>query len=116
MRDLLQLIQSFFKEFDNHSWYFSDQIEYVVALKEKKPDLKVLVSIGGYNQGSAHFSQMAASGTKRVNFISTTLAAIQKYGFDGLDLVWEYPGNSAGSSSDKVNKVLLIFHILFNNF
>lgn len=80
----------------------TDQIEDMVSLKQRKPDLKILVSVGGYNAGSSHFSAMAASGTSRANFISTSLAAIKKYGFDGLDIVWEYPGGEGGSASDKV--------------
>lgn len=71
-----------------------------MSLKQKKPDLKILVSVGGYGAASANFRDVAASGTARANFITTTLAAIKKYGFDGLDIVWEYPSTPA----DKVMK------------
>lgn len=34
---------------------------------------------------------MAASTSRRKNFIDSSLAMITSYGFDGLDLDWEYP-------------------------
>lgn len=90
-----------------NSWFYlynlwTDQIQDIISLKLRKPSLKILVSVGGYNEGSSRFSAVVSSGTARANFISTSLAAIQKYGFDGLDIVWEYPASGAGSPSDKV--------------
>lgn len=78
-----------------------DQIEDVIYLKRRNRDLKVLMSIGGYSSLSANFSKMVETSTSRANFIRTTIAAIEKYGFDGLDLLWEYPGGS-----DKVTRII----------
>ncbi|CAH0697378.1 unnamed protein product [Spodoptera exigua] len=61
------------------------------ALKEKNSSLKTLLAVGGWNEGSAKYSTMAASPTLRKNFIDSALNMITKHGFDGLDIDWEYP-------------------------
>ncbi|XP_063834196.1 probable chitinase 2 isoform X1 [Ostrinia nubilalis] len=61
------------------------------SLKEKNPNLKTLVAVGGWNEGSANYSIMAAEPEYRQNFINTSLAMILEYNFDGLDVDWEYP-------------------------
>ncbi|XP_013190968.1 probable chitinase 2 [Amyelois transitella] len=60
-------------------------------LKEKNPNLKTILAVGGWNEGSARYSIMAANPTFRQNFIQSALAMIREYNFDGLDLDWEYP-------------------------
>lgn len=75
-----------------------DRLKKVVALKDSKPDLKVLLSIGGW--GAGNFSEMAADETHRKNFCQNCLNAVNKYNLDGIDLDWEYPTSSdAGISS-----------------
>ncbi|XP_050554383.1 probable chitinase 2 isoform X1 [Spodoptera frugiperda] len=61
------------------------------ALKKKNPSLKTLLAVGGWNEGSAKYSKMAANSTLRNNFITSALNMITKHGFDGLDMDWEYP-------------------------
>ncbi|KAI5644636.1 glycosyl hydrolases family 18 domain-containing protein [Phthorimaea operculella] len=61
------------------------------ALKQKNPKLKTLLAVGGWNEGSAKYSIMAADANRRKNFISSALKMVQNYGFDGFDLDWEYP-------------------------
>ncbi|MCQ2158370.1 MAG: glycosyl hydrolase family 18 protein [Bacteroidales bacterium] len=67
---------------------------------EKYPDVKVLLSIGGW--GAGNFSEMAADSLKRMKFCKSCLSACQNYGLDGIDMDWEYPtSSSAGISSSK---------------
>lgn len=40
---------------------------------------------------SFYLQQMAASQTLRSNFIKSATEMVLKYGFDGLDVDWEYP-------------------------
>ncbi|KAL4938741.1 hypothetical protein BDV06DRAFT_231555 [Aspergillus oleicola] len=68
----------------------------VVALKKRKPDLKVWISIGGWSFNDPGvtantFSDLAASKSKQSIFFQLVLSFLDKYGFDGVDLDWEYP-------------------------
>ncbi|XP_050295014.1 acidic mammalian chitinase-like [Anthonomus grandis grandis] len=88
-----------------------------VNLKKTNPNLKVILGIGGWNEGSANFSNMASTATSRATFISSALSLVQKYGFDGFDLDWDYPGRRDGNSTtDKANFASLVkeFHDVFN--
>ena len=66
--------------------------------------MKVMIAIGGWNNGGQPFSQMASSAATRKIFIDSALEFIDKYNFDGLDLDWEYPGLRGGDpNTDKEN-------------
>lgn len=86
------------------------RLKKIVALKEKNPDLQVMLSIGGW--GAGNFSEMAADETHRKNFCKNCLKAVEQYGFAGIDLDWEYPtSSSAGisaSPNDTKNFTLLL--------
>jgi len=43
----------------------------------------------------------AASEKKRAIFVDDTLAYLRKYGFDGVDLDWEYPAARGSPPIDK---------------
>lgn len=64
-------------------------IEKTVALKQRWPHLKVLPSIGGWNEGSATFSQVARNPDLRRQFADNALAFVNQWGFDGFDVDWE---------------------------
>jgi chitinase len=80
----------------------------VINLKSVNPDLKVLVSLGGWNfneptwtPSQPHhqststawiFSRIIELPAERANFIKSILDFCADYGFDGVDLDWEYPG------------------------
>lgn len=71
-------------------------------LKNQNPNLKTLIAIGGWNEGSTVFSQVAASADLRQRFAQDALRFIREHGFDGFDLDWEYPGQRGGVPEDKV--------------
>ena len=69
---------------------FLDFYKQVTALKSKKR--KVLLAIGGWNDSEGDkYSRMVASRETRGRFITSVLTFIEEWGFDGLDLDWEYP-------------------------
>ena len=82
-----------------------DRFRKMVALKDKNPDLKVLLSVGGW--GSGGFSEMASTQARRDAFAASCKRMLDDYGADGVDIDWEYPGSSAAgissSQSDKKN-------------
>ncbi|XP_070506958.1 chitotriosidase-1-like [Chironomus tepperi] len=64
-----------------------------LALKSKKPSVKLMASIGGWNAGTASFSAMASNPSIRSNFVRNCVTLADK-GFDGIDIDWEYPGSN----------------------
>ncbi|KAJ8925941.1 hypothetical protein NQ315_009793 [Exocentrus adspersus] len=80
----------------------------VTMLKERYPHLKITLAIGGWNEGSTNYSQMAADPTRRSRFVANSIDFIKKYHFDGLDLDWEFPGKRGGMPEDKQNFLLLV--------
>lgn len=78
------------------------------SLKYKHPHLKVSLAIGGWNEGSAKYSEMAKDNKARSSFANSALKFLQTHNFDGLDLDWEYPGKRGGKPEDKENFILLI--------
>lgn len=89
-----------------------DLLPKVLALKKGKPSLKVLLMIGGWGEKANGFSAMAMDPAKRTEFCLSCKSHIDNYGFDGIDIDWEYPtyparGNGADpSDTQNFNLVL----------
>ncbi|MGL6042227.1 MAG: glycosyl hydrolase family 18 protein, partial [Deefgea sp.] len=62
------------------------------ALKLKHPDLKTVISIGGWHH-SKHFSDVAANPQLRRTLAQSVLDFTAQYGFDGVELAWHFPGS-----------------------
>ncbi|KAL4986581.1 hypothetical protein BDW68DRAFT_178605 [Aspergillus falconensis] len=80
------------------------------ALKEYS--IEAWISIGGWamNDPGAYanvFSTLAASTTAQQAFLDSLVAFLDQYGFDGVDIDWEYPGASDrfGTKADYANFV-----------
>src|SRR5947207_5698768 len=98
-------------------------------LKKKHPNLKVLLSLGGWTY-SKYFSDAAATDASRKKLVSSCIDMFIKgnipsqggYGgagtakgiFDGFDIDWEYPGSPGGhlgnhyAAADKANYTKLM--------
>ena len=86
------------KTFDGLTITKPDYLRKVMTLKEQKPSLKIILSIGGW--GAGNFSEMAADERCRQSFVDACKRAVDEYGLDGIDIDWEYPtSNEAGISS-----------------
>ncbi|MFC1784681.1 glycoside hydrolase family 18 protein [Candidatus Neomarinimicrobiota bacterium] len=75
----------------------------------KQYGTKVILSIGGW-ETSNNFPQVSADPKKREIFAHWCVKHIKNYGFDGIDIDWEFPGYKQhnGTSDDKLNFTLLL--------
>lgn len=75
----------------------------------KEHNTKVILSIGGW-ETSNNFPQVSADPEKRANFANWCIKHITNYGFDGIDIDWEFPGykNHNGTPQDRVNFTILL--------
>nr|6KST_A Chain A, Family 18 chitinase [Chitiniphilus shinanonensis]6KST_B Chain B, Family 18 chitinase [Chitiniphilus shinanonensis]6KXL_A Chain A, Family 18 chitinase [Chitiniphilus shinanonensis]6KXL_B Chain B, Family 18 chitinase [Chitiniphilus shinanonensis] len=79
--------------------------------KKAHPHLRNLISVGGWSWSSG-FSDAAATPEARKRFADSAVAFIRKYGFDGVDIDWEYPVEGGAENmkhrpEDKQNYTLL---------
>ena len=86
----------------------SDNTGYIstfsATVRKANPAIKTLLAIGGANSNAASFSRMAASREGRAAFINSSISVARSFGFDGLDLDWEFPSSPA----DMTNLAYLI--------
>lgn len=73
------------------------RLKDMVALKQVNPDLKVMLSVGGW--GSGRFSEMAMDRKLRRSFADDCLRVVKEFGLDGIDIDWEYPTSPAAGIS-----------------
>ncbi|XP_026332963.1 chitotriosidase-1-like [Hyposmocoma kahamanoa] len=69
----------------------SDMYDKVVALREKNPNLKVLLAIGGWAFGSTPFKELTSNVFRMNQFVYEAIEFLRDYQFNGLDVDWEYP-------------------------
>jgi len=77
-------------------------------MKKTHSHLKVTLAIGGWNEGSERYSEMARDDAKRATFVQSAVKFLERHHFDGLDLDWEYPAKRGGIPEDKQNFIKLI--------
>ena len=79
-------------------------------LKEVNPDLRILISIGGWSW-SGNFSDAVLTPESRSKFAKTSVKIVEDYDLDGVDIDWEYPGqrgdNNVFRPEDKQNYTLM---------
>jgi len=100
---------------DNRAWLHFEATDTVNLrrlneLKIKNPELKVLISIGGWGW-SKNFSDAVLTDTSAKNFANSAVAIVSQFNLDGIDIDWEYPGmignNNMFRPEDKEHYTLL---------
>lgn len=99
--------------FDGVKIQNEERLKKITELKKDHPELKVLLSIGGWTSG--RFSEMAMDPKTRMAFAVDCKRVVDEFNLDGIDLDWEYPTSSeSGISSapeDKDNFTALMHDI-----
>lgn len=67
-------------------------------LQEQHPGLQTLISVGGWTW-SGNFSDAARTPASRALFATSCADFMETYGFDGIDIDWEYPGGGGLASN-----------------
>ncbi|KAK3870939.1 hypothetical protein Pcinc_023874, partial [Petrolisthes cinctipes] len=76
----------------------------LMKLKEKNPNLKVMLALGGWSFGSKPFQDLVSNPFRMNGFVYDSLEFLRTHEFDGLDVDWEYPRGA----DDKANYVNLL--------
>ncbi|KAH7116576.1 glycoside hydrolase superfamily [Dactylonectria estremocensis] len=106
------------KSFGVEPWEEADKehIRSFTALKGKGKNLQTWVAVGGYDFSDPNttthktWSELCAGAGNRAAFIKSARSFMDEYGFQGIDLDWEYPGTAkrGGSRADIANFVSLV--------
>jgi len=69
---------------------FTHYPELITACHEQ--DVKIIISVGGWDPArTPRFAAMAVDSTARSNFVENITSFCINYGYDGIDMDWEYP-------------------------
>lgn len=94
-------------------WKNETAKEDLARIKAINPEIKFVLSVGGWGAGG--FSEAAYTEEGRKRFSKTGIDIVLEYGLDGLDLDWEYPSYTVagigGCMEDKQNFTLLLKQI-----
>ncbi len=91
---------------------YAGNYEALNKLKAVNPELHNMISIGGWSL-SKLFSDVALTDASRKKFAKSAVDFMLQYGFDGIDIDWEYPVGGGLASNitrpeDKHNYTLLL--------
>ncbi|XP_070522008.1 uncharacterized protein [Cardiocondyla obscurior] len=97
------------KPFDKYQDIEKGGYAKFTGLKTYNKNLKTMLAIGGWNEGSSRFSPMVADSARRREFVKNAVKFLRQNHFDGLDLDWEYPAfRDGGKPRDKDNYANLV--------
>lgn len=80
----------------------------IQRLKINNPQLKTMLSVGGWDMGSLPFSILVNDSSSMREFAETTTKFLREHGFDGLDVDWRFPTQRGGQRQDGARFTLLL--------
>ncbi|KAI0141566.1 hypothetical protein GGR57DRAFT_487122 [Xylariaceae sp. FL1272] len=91
-------------------------ISEIMAIKQTAPGLRIYLSLGGWTYSDNGtdtqpvWGDLSSTPAKRTKFIDQLAKFMRTWGFDGVDLDWEYPGapDRGGMKRDIANYVSLM--------
>lgn len=104
---------------DNRAWLHNEATDTInlrklSELKNKKADIKILISVGGWTW-SKNFSDATLTDTSTRHFAESAIDIVAQYHLDGVDIDWEYPGmigdNNVFRPEDKEHYTLLFKYL-----
>ena len=76
----------------------------ISAIKAVNPGVKVLIVLVGDNRdgknGGREFANAVSNDEKRADLRDAVIGAITEYGFDGIDINWEYPSDAVDRNNE----------------
>jgi chitinase len=96
VRRLSHINYAFVDVKDNRAWLHNEATDTInlrklSELKQQKPDLNILISLGGWSW-SKNFSDAVLTDSSTRNFANSCIDIVATYNLDGVDIDWEYPG------------------------
>ena len=74
-------------------------IPQLYRLKLDNRHLKVILSVGGDTFSKQWYWDFLPNKTERATFVSSAVQMIKDYGFDGIDIDYEYPSNQTEAAN-----------------
>ncbi|XP_037823626.1 chitinase-like protein Idgf2 [Lucilia sericata] len=111
--DLYQ-VYSLHEDLDVHRHQFSE----ITSLKRKYPHLKILLSIGGDkdidpDHPNKYIELLEGERVKQTAFINTAYSMVRSYGFDGIDLAFQFPKNKPRKVHSDIGSIWKKFKKVF---
>ncbi|KAI0746667.1 glycoside hydrolase superfamily [Daedaleopsis nitida] len=69
-------------------------LKQLYLLKLKQRNIKILLSVGGWTYAQRGDFNFVTDANKRATFVSSAVQLIEDYGFDGIDIDYEFPTNA----------------------
>ncbi len=79
--------------------------DYQDVLALRKQGVRVVLCLGGYQDGAAPFSEACRTEAGRNTLARSIVEAVELYHYDGVDIDWEYPGYYTGLNGGETDYV-----------